>query len=347
MTDWWTGRRVLITGHTGFKGSWLALRLSELGAEVTGIALDPESEDGAFNLLAPWSSLRDERLDLTQSDLGPAIARAEPEVVFHFAAQSIVSRGLQDPADTYRTNVIGTVRLLDALRSLERPVTCVVATTDKVYRNDHSGRRYDESEPLGGSDPYSTSKACVELVLEQWRNSENRDLRLVSVRCGNVIGGGDRSYGRLIPDVVRSARTREPLQLRAPSASRPWVFVLDALEGYIQVAKSLWCSESFVPALNIGPPAGSHVVTVSDLVRLAAHAIDETIVIVPGDSVPVEDVPLQLDSGLAERVIGWHPRLTIEESVAWTAQWERAAIEGRDMRSVAVAQARQFDDLGR
>jgi len=347
MTDWWTDRRVLITGHTGFKGSWLALELCERGAEVTGIALDPESEDGAFNLLAPWTDLRDERLDITQSDLAPAITRAEPEVVFHFAAQPIVSQGIQDPVDTYRTNVIGTVRLIDTLRSLERPVTCVVATTDKVYRNDHSGRRYDESEPLGGNDPYSTSKACVELILEQCRNDESGGMRLVSVRCGNVIGGGDRSYGRLIPDVIRSVRSRQPLKLRSPSASRPWVFILDALEGYLRIAKSLSCSEAFVPALNIGPSAGSHVVTVSNLAHLAADAIGEDLVIVPGDPVAVEDVPLQLDSRLAEKIIGWRPRLTIEESVAWTAQWERAAIEGRDMRRVTVDQGRRFENLAR
>jgi CDP-glucose 4,6-dehydratase len=345
MTDWWTGRRVLITGHTGFKGSWLALWLCEHGAEVTGIALDPESEDGAFNLLAPWPGLRDERLDLTRSDLAPTIARAAPEVVFHFAAQSLVSQGLQYPVDTYRTNVIGTVRLLEALRSLEYPVTCVVATTDKVYKNDHSGRRFEESEPLGGNDPYSTSKACVELILEQWRRDESGGMRLVSVRCGNVIGGGDRSVGRLIPDVVRSACSREPLKLRSPLASRPWVFVLDALDGYLRIAKSVSCSESFVPAVNIGPSEGAHVVTVSDLARLAAQAIDEAILIVPGAHVDVEDVPLQLDSRLAEKVIGWRPRLTIEESVAWTAQWERGVIDGLDMRSITVDQARRYDGL--
>jgi CDP-glucose 4,6-dehydratase len=346
MTDWWSGRRVLVTGHTGFKGSWLTLRLLQRGAVVTGIALDPESDDGAFARLGPWTGLTDHRLDLTRDDLGPVVGGADPEVVFHLAGQALVSRGLADPVGTYAANVTGTVRLLEALRRLDRVPVGVVATTDKVYCNDRSGRRFDEREPLGGEDPYSTSKACADLLVRQWRMTGGVGHRLSAVRCGNVIGGGDRSEGRIVPDIVRAARSGEPLRLRAPGASRPWVFVLDALEGYLRLAEALATSDRDIPALNLGPPPDAEELTVADLVARFSSAMGVTVSVVPGEAAVVEDVPLQLDSRLAGQLLGWQPRLGIEESIGWTAAWERAVADGADVREVAVGQCRTYEGLG-
>lgn len=336
--SFWRGRRVLVTGHTGFKGAWACRMLAALGAEVTGLALDPEPGPGAFAALRVADILAaDHRADIRDGATLARLVRAtRPEVVLHLAAQALVGRGHRDPTATFAANVTGTINLLEALRGLAGVAATLIVTSDKVYRNDGAGRPFVEADPLGGEDPYSASKAAAEIAVASWRASFARDLPpLATARAGNVIGGGDFGEDRLIPDLVRAQLAGRALVLRRPDATRPFQHVLDVLRGYLMQAEALAAGAS-PPALNFGPRDGE--IRVRDLLTLWGDVAWQQ---ADGPTMP-EARRLALDSTLAGRALGWHPLLDTPRAIAATAAWYAAWREGADMAratDAAIAKA--------
>lgn len=321
------GRRVLITGHTGFKGSWLALWLSRLGAKVTGFSDGVPTDPSHFAALMP--GLDDQRGDICDPPAVEAVmAEARPDIVFHLAAQSLVRRAYSDPLVTYGTNVLGTLSVLEAARR-NRVTAIVIATTDKVYRNDESGRRYAEGDELGGSDPYSASKSCVELLARSYREAfvPDASMLVATVRAGNVIGGGDWAEDRLVPDLMRSAFGGGTALIRNPQSTRPWQHVLDVLAGYLEVgARLLAHDSSAAEAWNLGPLSEAGV-RVRDLVDAVSAQVSRLeIDIRPDTSGRHESSLLQLDSTKAMTKLGWRP-LWEGEMLDRTIAWYRAFYE--------------------
>lgn len=342
----WAGRRVLVTGHTGFKGAWLSLWLERLGAEVVGLALPPESPEGAYRCLGPWDRLDSHIADLRDpASVGRVVEAAQPEIVFHLAAQSLVRRGWTDPAATYAANVLGTAHVLEAVAHVGCVRAVVVATSDKVYANSGGGDLFREDSPLGGGDPYSASKAAAEHVVTAWR-AGNPGIPVATVRAGNVIGGGDTAEDRLLPDAWRALRAGRDLVLRNPEATRPWQFVLEPLRGYLRLAECLGeAPASCPPAVNFGPSSSAcwSVSRVADAVLSAwgggcwvdGHRA--------GD--PPEAPTLSLDAALAARTLGWRPRLEIGTAISWTVEWWRAASVSAPLRPLASAQIAAYENI--
>lgn len=328
------GRRVLITGHTGFKGSWLSLWLTRLGARVTGFSDAIPTDPSHFANLK--LDLDDRRGDICDpAAIDAVIAETKPEILFHFAAQSLVRKAYTDPLQTYRTNVLGTLAVLAAARR-NGVGAVVVATTDKVYRNDESGRRYIEEDELGGSDPYSASKACVELMTQSYRESLVPDgsMCIATVRAGNVIGGGDWAEDRLLPDLMRAAFGGEVAQIRNPDSTRPWQHVLDVLAGYLMIGAHLLTGDKHAAqAWNLGPvsDASIRVRDLLDGVRTQVPQLE--IAGQPDESSRHESGLLQLDSGKAMTQLGWRPRWE-GEMIERTIAWYRAFYEGGEVISI-------------
>jgi CDP-glucose 4,6-dehydratase len=339
--SFWGGRRVLVTGHTGFKGSWLSLLLARSGARVSGLALAPTTQPNLFDLIA----LRDD-MESTIGDVRDeavvrrCIERAKPDVIFHLAAQSLVRAGYREPMETYATNVMGTAHVLEAAR-IQGGSSIVVVTSDKCYRNDESARAFREDDPLGGKDPYSSSKAAAELVTHAYAASfGTQDFRVASARAGNVIGGGDWSADRLVPDVVRAIAQDQPLVLRYPDAVRPWQHVLEPLTGYLMLAASLAAGDA--GAWNFGPQSEDHV-TVAALARelYAAFGKAERIEI-DAAAHAHEAGQLYLDAGKARDRLGWRGKLSAREAIAWTATWYRDLASGASARDLTLAQIEAY-----
>lgn len=338
--SFWQGRRVLLTGHTGFKGSWAALWLSGMGAKVTGLALEPESDPALFAMLdLPIAS---RIVDLRDAEATRAtVDAADPEVVLHLAAQPLVRRSYREPAATFASNVMGTVHLLDALRGREGVRAILVVTSDKVYENDESGRAFTESDRLGGHDPYAASKAATEIAAASFARSYFMPcgVPLATARGGNVIGGGDFSEDRLIPDVIRAARSGEQLVLRNPTATRPWQHVLDCLDGYFTFAQALASGADMPPALNFGPHDPADTMTVDEAVQAMSRAMG-----LPGEwqrdaaAQPHEMAALALDPQLASEVLGWRGRMTSNQAIRLTADWYAAWTNGADVTGFTQAQ---------
>jgi CDP-glucose 4,6-dehydratase len=321
----WQGRRVLVTGHTGFKGGWLSIWLDALGAEVMGLSLPPTEP----------SLYQQGRLDrLIEGQFGDIcdyeatrrwVAAAAPELVFHLAAQPLVGPSYQDPVGTYRTNVMGIVQLLEACRAVSSVRAVLVVTSDKCYENREWAWPYREIDPMGGHDPYSSSKACAELAVASWRRSffgDGQGLLLASARSGNVIGGGDWGLGRLIPDCIRAIEAGGTVALRNPTAVRPWQHVLDALAGYLMLGERLLsCDRTVCDAWNFGPSADD-LRPVSDVVAAFAGAWDSRLDwrVDPGPH-PHEAGLLTLDSSKARQHLGWRPCLEFHDAVDWTVKW--------------------------
>ncbi len=323
--DIYRDRRVLLTGHTGFKGSWLAMWLQSLGASVTGLALAPNTTPNHWDLMA--LDMPDLRVDLADQDaVTSAVAKAEPEIVFHLAAQSLVRYSYASPVETWRTNVMGSVHLLEACRSAPNLKAIVFITTDKCYENKESSKGYTEDDRLGGHDPYSASKAAAEFVAASYRDAFFKGAPLIATtRAGNVIGGGDWAQDRLIPDLARAQAKGETLQIRAPNAVRPWQHVLEPLSGYLQLGQRLLegC-KAFEGPWNFGPEE-QDVMSVSRILD-RMHARYE---VVPSDKALHETGILLLDSGKARKELGWKPVLPVERQLDFTAQWYRAFREDR------------------
>jgi CDP-glucose 4,6-dehydratase len=344
----WSGRKVVITGHTGFKGAWLALWLQRLGAQVTGIALPPDGERSLYLDLAPWSGLEETLLDLRERERAIAqIGASDAEVLFHLAAQSLVPAAHRDAAGTFATNVMGTVHVLEgALRSSTLRAVLVV-TSDKVYANAGDGRVCREADSLGGDEPYAASKSAAELAVTAYRAAiVEQGKAAATARAGNAIGGGDWAADRIVPDLLRSLDTGLPTAIREPAATRPWQHVLDPLAGYLAFAATLATGESDMPpALNFGPPPES-CRTVEELVeRLVARLPGH-----PGwKAAPApwlrEAQALRLDSSRAQATLGWQARLPFAAAVDWTADWYEARCKGAEMRAVTLEQIARYEAM--
>ena len=339
--DTWRGRRVLITGHTGFKGAWLATLLVEAGAEVHGVALPPAQPTNAFTLLG-----LQERMHSTIADIRDAhavravVGRGDPEFVFHLAAQSLVRDGYRHPVETFETNVLGTVHVLEALRRTSTR-GIVVVTSDKCYRNQERREGYREDEPLGGDDPYSSSKAAAELVTHAYRMSFSDLPPTATARAGNVIGGGDWSRDRLVPDIVEAARAGRPPALRYPDSVRPWQHVLESLCGYLALAERLAENPSAAGAWNFGPP--DEGATVAELTESLLRALGRPPAWERVEGVSEHEAALlHVESTKARTHLGWSSKLNVKETIDWTAQWYRAWSAGLDMRATTLRQIEDY-----
>ena len=353
--SFWKDRRVFLTGHTGFKGSWLSLWLDRLGADVTGYALEPPTRPSMFEQAevarAVRSSICADIRDFPR--LKSAIAECRPEVVVHMAAQSVVRRGYEDPIETYSSNVMGTVNLLEALRQLEQPCVVVNVTSDKCYENREWDWGYRENDPMGGHDPYSNSKACAELVTSAFRDSyfqaedmQRMRVSVASARAGNVIGGGDWTSDQLIPDLVRAFLAGKPCLIRNPSAIRPWQFVLEPLRGYLVLAERLAENATrFASPWNFGPDeADARPVSwiADELARLWGQQASW---IRDGGNHPREAHYLKLDVSKTKARLDWNPRLPLTPALAWIVEWYRAFQAGDDLRRITRTQIEQYEAL--
>jgi CDP-glucose 4,6-dehydratase len=344
----WRDRRVLLTGHTGFKGAWLALWLKEMGAKVFGLALPPDTEPALFSLLQPMSGLCSRMADIRDPEaVAAAVDEACPSIVIHMAAQALVRRSYRLPVETLCTNIMGTAYLLDRLRTADELKAVLVVTTDKVYRNNGGRHPFSENDPLGGADPYSASKAAAELLVASMAASffAAKGVAVATARAGNVIGGGDWSEDRLIPDLWRAVRAGEPLRLRNPEATRPWQHVLEPLSGYLGYV-ALLAGEADVPsALNFGP-AADDVLTVAEVAETMLVAMNSTQRwVTAAEPQPEEAQFLTIDPALATSSIGWRPRLNASEALQWTAEWYQAVANGADPRQATLKQIHRYEAL--
>jgi CDP-glucose 4,6-dehydratase len=342
--SFWNGRRVLLTGHTGFKGSWLSLWLESLGADVTGYALDPPTQPNLFEQAGVVASIRSVSGDIRDfARMKATVAECRPEVILHMAAQSVVRRGYQDPIETYSSNVMGTVNLF----------AVVNVTSDKCYENREWVWGYRENEPMGGRDPYSNSKGCAELVTASFRESffppaciETHGVAIASARAGNAIGGGDWTSDQLIPDLMRAFLSGSSCLIRNPSAIRPWQFVLEPLRGYLMLAERLpHNATSFASGWNFGPAEtdAKPVFWIADeLVRLWGNGASWSC-----DSAehPREANFLKLDASKARSCLGWRPVLPLDSALGWIVEWWRVFQAGGDLRGITQSQIERYETL--
>lgn len=344
--SFWAGRRVLLTGHTGFKGAWLALWLQSLGAHVTGFSHDVPTEPSLYELARVGDAMESIIGDIRDPPaLDRAVDRCKPEVVIHMAAQSLVRRSFGEPRETYETNVMGTVNLLDAVRRDEGARVVVNVTSDKCYENREWEWGYREHEPMGGHDPYSNSKGCAELVTAAFRSSFFSDpdgTLLASARAGNVIGGGDWAEDRLIPDIMRAALAGETLHVRNPEAIRPWQHVLNPLSGYLVLAQSLWESPEHASGWNFGP-ADEDARAVGWIVRRMSELWPDGLRVThDAGPHPHEARYLKLDSSRARAHLGWLPAWGLAEGLSAVVEWYRRMREGDDLHTVTLEQIEAF-----
>lgn len=344
--DFWHGKRVLLTGHTGFKGSWLTLWLKRLGAIVTGVALPPDTSPALFELARVAEGIDSRYCDIRDATaLAAIISETRPEIVFHLAAQPLVRASYRQPIETYATNVMGTANLLDGLRNLADTRVAVMITTDKVYRNNEWPYPYREDDALGGHDPYSASKAASEIVIASYRDAflAAQGIAVASARAGNVIGGGDWAEDRLIPDAVRAWQAGQLVEIRRPAAMRPWQHVLEPLAGYLTLAQKLWERPELAGAYNFGPDTAEGG-TVREVVELArsAYGIGE-VLYGRNDRGLHEAGRLALEIAKVRTVLGVCPRWTLPEAVNRTMCWYRDQHKGKDARVLCEADIAAFE----
>ena len=346
--DFWRGKRVLLTGHTGFKGGWLALWLQGLGAHVTGIALPPDSTPNLFQLARVGDGMEGRFADIRDAASLSAIIRpARPEIVLHLAAQPLVRASYREPLETFATNVMGTAHVLNALRGVDSLRVAVMVTTDKVYQNREWPYPYRESDALGGHDPYSASKAASEIVIACYRDAflATQGVAVASARAGNVIGGGDWSQDRLIPDAVRAWQSGQVLAIRRPQSIRPWQHVLEPLAGYLTLARKLWDEPALAGTYNFGPQSGE-AATVRDVVELARSAYGGGEVHFGDDSAgPHEAGWLALETAKARNALGLVPKWALAEAVNRTMAWYRAQQQGADVRRLCEVEIASYEAL--
>jgi len=350
----WKGRRVFLTGHTGFKGGWLALWLARQGAQVRGYALEPPTSPNLFTAASVATVLEDIRGDiLDYTKLETSMVEFRPEVVFHLAAQPILRRSYIDPLGTYAANVMGTAHLMEAVRKPPgvRAVVCI--TSDKCYRNQDWSWPYRETDPLGGYDPYSSSKACAEIVIAAYRSSffpvdrlHEHGVAVATARAGNVIGGGDWSEDRLIPDLIRGFLAKQPVLIRRPKAVRPWQHVLEPLRGYIELAEKLLAEPAQVSSsFNFGPGDDDAWPVERIATKLADIWGDSASWYCDGAPTLHETHSLRVDSSRAREELGWKQHLRIETALEWTMDWYRAWQCGADMKQETLAQIAKYEEL--
>ncbi len=347
----WRGKRVFLTGHTGFKGTWLTLWLAELGAEVAGYALELDTEPSMFAALALDELCHSRIADIRDEErLAGAVRAFRPHILIHMAAQPLVRRSYREPLATFAINVQGTANVLEACRGVEELRAVVIVTTDKCYENHEELRPYREDEPLGGRDPYSASKACAELVTRAYRNSffaASGSAAIASARAGNVFGGGDWSEDRLIPDMVRAYATERPVAVRNPAAVRPWLHVTAPLAGYLMLARALWEeAERFALPFNFGP-AVEQAVPVRTIVETMSRAWGEGAAWEerPEANAPHEAGILMLDPSRAQQMLGWRPHADLHAGLAATAAWYRSFYDGASPSTLRKLTLQQIADL--
>lgn len=342
----WQGKRVFLTGHTGFKGGWLSLWLQTMGAEVHGYALEPPTETNLFTTARVEEGMADSIIDDIRNfeNLKASMQSVQPEVVFHLAAQPLVRYSYAEPAETYATNVMGTVNLLEAVRSCQSVKVVVNVTTDKCYENREWIWGYRENEPMGGNDPYSSSKACSELVTAAYRSSffDQAQIAISTVRAGNVIGGGDWAKDRLIPDFLRAIDAGEKLMIRSPQAIRPWQHVLEPLSGYLMLAERLYTDRAaFAESWNFGP-ADEDARSVRWIVECLTAMRPDIVWESDNSSQPHEANYLKLDSSKAHTKLGWRPRWDLKTALLKTMEWHQAWQQNTNMREFTLNQINTF-----
>lgn len=344
--DFWRRKRVLVTGHSGFKGAWLTIWLHRLGAQVIGISLPPNTEPNLASLVKIDQLCESHFCDIRDPEaLTRIIHSAQPEIVFHLAAQPLVRASYREPVETFATNVMGTAHVLEALRGLESVKAAVMITTDKVYQNHEWPWPYREVDALGGHDPYSASKAASEMVIASYRDAflRQQGVAVASVRAGNVIGGGDWSEDRLIPDAIRAWQANQTLEIRRPNAIRPWQHVLEPLAGYLMLAEQICSDSSKADAYNFGPNT-HEVATVRQVVELAREANGGGAVRYGGGTEgPHEATWLALDIAKARTTLGYHPRWFLQESVQHAVAWYKSQQYGDDAFSLCSEQIELFE----
>lgn len=349
--QFWQGKRVFLTGHTGFKGGWLSLWLQQLGAEVTGYALQPPTNPSLFEVANVARGMRSIIGDVRDAEgIKRAVSDAQPDIVIHMAAQSLVRYSYANPVETYATNVMGTVHLLEAVRSTPCVKAVVNVTSDKCYENKEWFWGYRESEPMGGYDPYSNSKGCAELVTSAYRNSyfnpekyDEHGVGVASARAGNVIGGGDWALDRLIPDILRAIGRGEAVLIRNPDAIRPWQHVLEPLSGYLMLAEELYGhGQAYVGGWNFGPydtdakPVGW---IVERLIQAWGQGANWKL---DGAPQPHEATYLKLDCSKAHTKLGWRPRWNIEQTIEKIVEWQKVCDRGADVRQITLSQINAY-----
>jgi len=352
--SFWRGRKVFLTGHTGFKGSWLSLWLESLGASVTGYALSPPTKPSLFEQANIANSVRSICADVRDFPrVKAAIAECSPEVLIHMAAQSVVRRGYEDPIETYSSNVMGTVNVLEALRQLRQPCVVVNVTSDKCYANREWVWGYREDEAMGGRDPYSNSKGCAELVTSAYRDSffpptllDQHGIAVATARAGNAIGGGDWTGDQLIPDLMRAFLEGYPCPIRNPSAIRPWQFVIEPLRGYLMLAERLAQDAArFAGGWNFGP-AGADAKPVSWIADELAQSWGNGASWKRDTAVhPPEAHFLRLDASKASTYLEWHPLLSLRQALGWIVEWYRAFQRGGDLKMLTRMQIERYEAL--
>jgi CDP-glucose 4,6-dehydratase len=344
--EFWRGRRVLVTGHTGFKGSWLALWLDSLGAEVTGFSLDIPTQPSLMEAARVGESLRDVRGDVRELQaVRSVIDEGRPEIVLHLAAQALVRPSYATPVETYATNVMGTAHVLDAARTAKSVRAIVIITSDKCYENREWVWPYRENEPMGGRDPYASSKGCAELVTAAYRSSYGggEGPAIGSARAGNVIGGGDWSQDRLVPDVMGAALEGQSVLIRNPDAVRPWQHVLNPLSGYLRLVEALWESHDYAEPWNFGPDERDNCPVGVLVERLAAEWGEGLRWEVEESDGPREATLLRLDSSKARTRLGWEPVWDLDQAVRGIASFYRRLAAGGDVRAVVLEQIEAFE----
>jgi CDP-glucose 4,6-dehydratase len=354
QASFWRDKRVLVTGHTGFKGSWLSLWLQKLGANVVGYALSPPTQPSLFQIARVDEGMRSVIGDIRDLDhLEAVMAEHRPEIVFHMAAQPLVRRSYHDPVETYSTNIMGTVHVLEAVRHSDSVRAVVCITSDKCYENKEWYWGYRENDPMGGYDPYSSSKGCAELVISAYRNSffspqeyRHHQVAIASTRAGNVIGGGDWARDRLIPDLLSALMEKRPVDVRSPHAVRPWLHVLESLNGYLCLAGQLQTrGPEFAQAWNFGPAiedAKSVQWIVENLIHLWDCNASWELNIARH---PHESRYLKLDCSKAWALLGWKPKLDLLTALAWIVEWYRGYEQHLDLRALTEEQITRYENI--
>ncbi len=349
--SFWKNKKILITGHTGFKGSWLTIWLKKLGADITGFSKSVPTNPSLFEIANIENDIKSVIGDIQNYEfLKETISKCEPEIVFHMAAQSLVIKSYSNPIDTFSTNVMGTVNLLYAIKETKKPKIVVNVTSDKCYENNESLEGYNEDDPMGGYDPYSSSKGCAELITKSFRksffssNSEN-NIGLASVRAGNVIGGGDWAENRLIPDIIRAIKNKENVNIRNPNALRPWQHVLDPLNGYISLAEKLWDNQTkYSEGWNFGPEK-NEVKPVSWIIEKFNDLWKNKINWIVVNDELHEANNLILNCEKAKSKLGWNLKINTETALKWTIEWYAKYFDGDDMKKITEEQITKFQNL--
>ena len=347
-TQFWAGKRILLTGHTGFKGAWLSFWLQRLGADVTGISLAPTTTPSLFYLADIGNTIESHFCDIRDTEkLNNLMQQIQPEIVFHLAAQALVRESYANPVATFSTNVMGTTNLLNSLRTSQSTKVAIMVTTDKVYKNKEWQWPYKETDEQGGYDPCSASKAASEIVINSFRDAflKNQGIAIASARAGNVIGGGDWSENRLIPDTIKAWQADDLVNIRSPNAIRPWQHVLEPLFSYITLAEEMWNNPDLASAYNFGPNANK-AATVKEIIDIAKVSFPRGKVhFEDGTEGPHEAGLLTLDTSKARSILAIKPRWDLKETISRTMNWYQAQHQGQDTKKLCESDIIAFEEF--